>query len=273
MTAYDENAAKAQAAGQAWWAPRQLPKGRTLEAVIGPLRIWLQHGETAWIVAWQRDDDMHSMRLAIGESEAAPPDDNRQRHVLDTEAGLVRLQPTLMERPVVVRTLEPVFLSSGESTTLYIRTPLSLSVCVGDAARVLCEIPTLELSDTWFGPNTREGTVCFAARTHARTALAELPRRPHRAISPVQIRNRAPSALSLERLSLPVPALGLYGDERHGLWTESLTLERDDDDDVAALRVRDGAPGEAPGASAVAAARAPVSRGAAVRAFSRIFRE
>ena len=187
MTTHDASKAGAQAAEPAWWAPRALPKGRTLEAVIGPLRIWLHHGEAAWIVAWQRDDDMHSMRLAIGESQAEPPEDNRQRHVLDTEAGLVRLLPALMERPVVVRTLEPVFLSSGESTTLYISTPLSLSVCVGDAARPLCEIPTLRLSDTWFGPNTREGTVCFAARTHARTALAELPRRPHRAISPADL--------------------------------------------------------------------------------------
>lgn len=258
---------------QAWWAPRSLAKGRTLEAVIGPLRLWLQHGDDAWIAAWQRDDDMHSMRLAIGESDAAPPEENRQRHVLHADTDTVRLQPGLLERPVVVRTLEPVFLPSGESTTLYISTPLSLGLCVGDHALPLCEVPTLRLSDSWFGPNTREGHVCYAARTHARTALAELPRRPHRAISPVQIHNRAPSALSLEKLSLPVPALGLYGDAHYGLWTESLTLERDDDDDVAALRVGSGAPAEAPEAQAVAQARAPINRGVAVRAFSRFFRE
>jgi hypothetical protein len=258
---------------QAWWASRTLSKGRTLEAVIGPLRVWMQHSHDAWIVAWQRDDDVHSMRLALSESDAPPPEDNRQRHVLDPETDIVRLQPGLLDRPIVVRTLEPVFLPSGESTTLYISTPLSLSLCVGDNAEPLCEIQTLRLSDSWFGPNTREGKVCYAARTSARTVLAELPRRPNRAISPVHIRNRAPTPLSLEKLSLPVPALGLYADEQHGLWTQSLTLERDDDNDVAALRVGGGAPAEAPNAEAVAEARTPSTRGAAIRAFSRIFRE
>lgn len=33
---------------QAWWTPRTLANGRTLEAVISPLR---PHGESAWIVA------------------------------------------------------------------------------------------------------------------------------------------------------------------------------------------------------------------------------
>ena len=60
---------------------------------------------------------------------------------------------------------------------------------------------------------------------------------------------------------------------RDRLWTEGLTLERDDDDDVAALRIGSGAPAEAPEAQAVAQARAPINRGVAVRAFSRFFRD
>lgn len=255
-----------------WWQPQSLAQGRTLHAMIGPLQLWLHHGAADWTLAWLRDDeDAHSLRTRLAYGNAELPTDNRQRHVLAVDTDTVTLQPALLDRQVVVRTLEPVALASGQSTTLYISTPICVRICIGEAAQLIAEVPALRLSDSWFGANTREGAVCYAARTHARNTLAEVPRRPHRAISPVVIRNRAPSALQLEKLSLPVPALALYGSDSGELWTESLNLEREADDDTAVLRVGSGTPTEAPGGTLLREARTPEVRRTVARSFSRLF--
>src|SRR5439155_1571474 len=82
----------------------------------------------------------------------------------------------------------------------------------------------LRLSDTWYGPNTREGELCYSSKTFCRTHLADLPLRPHRVLTPVSIQNNAKDPLLLEQLSLPLPYLSTYVDENGSLWTEEITV-------------------------------------------------
>ena len=92
-------------------------------------------------------------------------------------------------------------------------------------------------SDTWFGPSTLEGELCYESKTAVRFNLDNVPRRPHRAISVVRIRNRTDTQLSLERLKIPLPNLSLFGTEDGQLWTESITLERDEDGENATVKL------------------------------------
>src|SRR5690625_5517561 len=85
------------------------------------------------------------------------------------------------------------------------------------------EIPTKILSDTWFGPNTQMGTLCYASKTYTRSSRQEVTPRPHRAVTPVTVRNQSEELLSIDKLSIPVPHLALYGrDDRSEEHTSEL---------------------------------------------------
>jgi hypothetical protein len=174
---------------------------------------------------------------------------------------------------VVIRPRDPLFLLSGQETVMYLSTPLSLRVQVGEPAALLREVAMLRLSDTWFGPSTREGEICYAGRTHARHDLAEVPRRAHRAITPLKIVNHAASVLPLDRISLPVPLLSVYGAADGRLWTEGVSLQRASDSDMATLKIDRSPPAYAGEVVRLAGPRQPAARGGVVRAFSLLFKE
>ena len=118
----------------------------------------------------------------------------------------------------------------------------------GNPAHTLLEIPVLRQSDTWHGPNTLEGELCYASRTFCRTDLENLPTRSHRVITPVIIQNQAKSALLIEQISLPLPYFSIYVDETGGLWTEELTIKHEANDKHS-IKQNKGAPFIAQGAT------------------------
>lgn len=161
--------------------------------------------------------------------------------------GSVTVFPALADRPVVVRPETPLHLLSSEAARLYVSTPLWVGIDVGEDARKLHEIPSYRPSDTWFGPSTREGELCYATRTNGRLNLEMLPRRLHRAITPLHVRNRSSEAMLLERLQLPVQYLSLYQGENSYLWTQAVTVQQLEAPDHATVRLGKGAPKEASG--------------------------
>jgi len=142
---------------------------------------------------------------------------------------------------------------------------------VHDPPVLLREIPIQLLSDTWFGPSTREGELAYASQTSARLLLENLPRRSNRAVTPVSFRNRAESALFLERLSLPVPYLPLYAVENEFLWTPCVTLDRESNTELVKLQIEEKPPVQAKHPRRVCEPREVVEKGMLVRAFSALF--
>lgn len=258
-----------------WWAPRDVPTDHTLICRLGPLTLEIHHAPGEWRIRQTHDDD----------EAAAPPEaelavrpggldeEDSDRYMVAGPDGRLTLAPCLLDRPVVIRPRQPVFLPQGESTTLYMSTPVMVSIRVGEDQRLLRELASLPLSDTWFGSTTRDGELCYSGRTRARHRRADLPRRAHRAVTPVQIRNEADAPLPLDRLSLPVQVLSVFGSADGSLWTESLSLIRDRASDLASLEVEEGAPAFAGAAELLAGPREPRASGGLVRAFSVLFGE
>ncbi len=201
-----------------------------------------------------------------GEGEEAIGD----RFVFREAPGTVKLEPTLADRPVVSRPVAPLHVPSGESVTVFVSSPLwvRISVGSGEAVRELLELPLTVLSDTWFGPSSMVGQLCYAARTRARMHLDEVAPRPHRAVTPVEIRNESARKLLLERLSLPVPHLGLYREANGAFWTESLAIVRRDERVPEAVEIGEGPPGEASEARFLRPPREPSRRGNLLASFS-----
>ncbi|MFU8831544.1 MAG: hypothetical protein ACNA7J_05235 [Wenzhouxiangella sp.] len=254
-----------------WWTPRDVPVGHSLHGSMGALELSLGHDTDEWLldcapVAEEEIRPGANLKVAKGLPEAVA-----ERFVHAGQSDRVHLSPMLADRPVVIRPRQPIFLLSQQTVTLYLSTPIWLKIQVGEPAVLLKEFPAQPLSDTWFGPSTREGELCYAGRTHARHNPSELPRRPHRAITPLTILNKASTPLPLEKFSLPVPMLALYGDVDGMLWTQAVTLTREGQTDLASVQIDSRPPDAAKGLTRLAPPRQEPGRSGLVRAFSLLF--
>ncbi|NBB99908.1 MAG: DUF432 domain-containing protein [Bacteroidetes bacterium] len=261
-----------------WWGSYTLQQNEGARWQIGPMALWVLRAPQEWRVFHKQGDDP----LASGlETEVPLPEDARATLLDGGDPSLqslrfstrettaqLQLQPALPDRPVVVRPETPIFIPPGENVTLYASVPVWIRIETGTPPRLLHEVPSFRLSDTWFGPDTREGNLCYAIRTSGRFQLTELPKRLHRAIAPVIIHNRAEDNLALERLEIPVQHLALYEDATDALWTQAVQFTRGANDPGAQVRLTKGAPRQAPRANELQKPREETKKSLAVSTFS-----
>lgn len=259
---------------RAWWDEVDLNIGQTGCWRIGPLTLWVRRLEYEWQIAHERGEDpaedLGGWSFSVDETplaEALVP----QRFVFQRTSGKVQPRPALADRPMVVRPATPFYVLGGQQANVYVSSPMWLSIHVGVAPVKLQEVAVQRPSDTWFGPSTREGELCYASRTHARLRLQDLPARPYRATTPVLVRNESAEPMLLERLSLPVANLALYSTPDGFLWTQAVTMTREKDGDMAALELGTVPPSEAQRAKQVAEPRQRPERRVVVRALSALF--
>jgi hypothetical protein len=242
------------------------------------LTLWIQRLEGEWRIAHETGSDP----LDVSLEEDLPADvgdlllkEGVARFVTAGKSEEVVISAALADRSVVTSSEQPLSVPSGEEVTVYVSSPLWVRIETGKPAKLLCEIPVFRPSDTWFGPDTTEGELCYASRTFHRVRLEDIPVRPHRATTAVKIKNRAKSMLALERMQVPVTHLALYraGDGR--LWTQDVLFERAGEDDFVALRLGGRGKPAAAGSGEVkqiAGPRVQASGNIVVRAFTSLFK-
>jgi hypothetical protein len=180
--------------------------------------------------------------------------------------------PMLPDRAMIVRLNSELNVLPGEEVSLFILTPLFMKIEQAKPEKSLCEIPIYRPSDTWFGPMDSTGTIAYANPSRAYLDFKEVPLRPHTAITAITIRNNGQTQLHLDRINVPSTRLSLFHSATSGFWTDRLTLERRDDDEMAILRLDKRPPQEAGTTEFVTGPRAPDDAAIpAIRAFSRIF--
>ncbi|MDE1464048.1 hypothetical protein [Spartinivicinus poritis] len=162
-------------------------------------------------------------------------DDNFKRFVFSRTHKDLTITPILPDRNLVAKPIVNITLMPEEQITLYVSVALWLRVSVKkptiesvknnkDDYITLCELPIRELSNTWFGPSTLEGELCYASKTHALVNQESLTLKPYRAIVPVSIINNQPDILKIEKINIPVPALGLYRNNNGLFLASGVTL-------------------------------------------------
>jgi len=235
--------------GPAWWGRYNLDTKQTALWEIGPLKLAIQRQANEWQIAYEPgmgmgiDPDNAGWQF----QPAVPVIDmfdyaNVARHATRETAEAVWLRPLLADRSLISRPLTPLYVPAGETAIIFVRSPLWLRIEAGDPPNTLQELPMLRLSDTWFGPSTMEGELCYASRTSARLNLDNLPLGPHHAVTRMTIENRADSQLLVERLNLPVPYLALFEASDGLLWTQEVTMTRSRDTAMADFRIEPNPP-------------------------------
>lgn len=266
-----------------WWGSVTLDEYAGGKWLIGPSTIWVYRSSHDWRVIHRPSTNADTAEPMIRRSEVdVPIDEEAMRTVLESDdAALVThrysvhrtgesiaLRPALADRPVVSRPEHPLSIMPDEAVTLYLSTPLWVQVKLLESDRLLTECPSHRMSDTWFGPSTREGELCYATRTAGRLHLDRVPLRLHRALTPLRVQNRSPEPLALERVQLPVPHLSLYLTPDHAIWTERVTMTHRETGEGASVQIQEGPPKDVDGADRIQAPRETSKRGLITSTFS-----
>lgn len=255
-----------------WWGESEFELETSDRWEIGTLDLWVHRSQAEWRLAYGWTDEADREEWEREQGVDFPEEGmNSERFAVRLTGGVVHLKALTADRSVVARPRTPLRVPPGQQARIFVSSPLWVQILVGPGQIFLRELPTRRMSNTWFGPSTREGEVAYALKTGARTRVEELPSRPYRFVTPIVIDNQAEDTLVVERLNLPVPHLSLFG-LNGTLWSEEVRMLRSEAGDLAELDVRRGPPPEAANAVRLGEPRQQSERGHLFRAFSSILR-
>jgi hypothetical protein len=224
------------------WEKVTVEPGAVYRRQVGALTLWVRQEGDEWQVAWEYGDD-DSVEFVEDTDEALPEGVEWHRWVVKGTATAFRLEPAMPDRPVVVRPESELRIGVGAEALFFVLLPIWVRVVVvaGKVEHLLVELPTMVLSNTWFG-QPHDGELCYSLRTSARRSLAGVPPRPNRAASPVYVENAAPTELTFTRLSIHVGYLNVYGGDNF-MWTNALHVRFRGVEQVSQIRYETKPPG------------------------------
>lgn len=248
------------------WGDVDLEEDGERRTEIGPLRLRIRHSKGEIWLAHTRD---HAD--GPGDRGAVPGADEPEwvRWAVPDGTHRVRLWPVFPDRPLVARPEKSFHLVRGAQVRVYVRVPLSVRVELPDPPEVtLQEIPTVTLSDTWFGDFT-EGELTYYLPTTARREIRPEHFAPHLAACPLQLSNSSTDNLEVEKIALRVAHLSIFGRDGE-LWADETSVRYRGAEEGSEIRISGRPPREASGAALVTPPRVPRERGFRARTFARL---
>lgn len=227
---------------------------------LGPLEVRFQRRAGELRMRWHREgeeleDPVRWSRWAPGEAWQ----------------GEIDLVPTLPDRLVVVKPDEEFRLMPEARARIYLRVPLHVEVVAASTTEAaLATVPTLVMSDTWWGaPGEEEGELGYWLPTRARRQMLDEEFEEHLCICPIQLENRAGEPLHVEKIALRVDYLTIF---RQGtrLWADETRVRYLGDEEGSRIDVAGVAPREAADANLLTPARERMARGLTARTFARL---
>ena len=252
-----------------WWGEFELAEDERRWWTLGPLLLVAERKQREWRFGYEESPNGDA---ATAETNRALDElENAGRFVFANPGAGIRLTPALADRPVVTRPRSPLYIPPGEEAMLFVSSPAWVRIEAMEPNVELADIPVTRPSDTWFGPSTREGELCYATRTNGRLRLEDLPVQPYRVITPLEIANKSKSELKLERVSLPVPYLTIFSTAAHDLWTQEVKMRCEDEAQLVTMGIKERTPSQISGADLVAPPRKQQEGQVIKRALSSLF--
>jgi hypothetical protein len=241
------------------WEPFKIERGKEYHWQIGPLKIWLEKIEDELLIASEQSpDDLESEQIVIAKLSEKPETPEWTRFVC-AGPDTIQLLPALQDRAIVVGSEMKVKILKENSALFFVTIPVWVRIYVGDKkATVLTEIPTVSLSNTWFG-DPMTGELCYSLTTKARRSIGESDIHPHRAICPVKITNRSTNPLDFQKFSIHVEHLKVYAGQKT-LWTNEVKITFFCEDQPSKIDFSDKKPDLAKGCVLLSKERTPIDR-------------
>lgn len=255
---------KAARFSQTIWTEYEPPLEKPLFWQIGSLRVWCIREGQELRLAWSRSV---SETASMQNPEQAPEDLTWQRWAFRQKNPKIRLAPAFPDRPVVVKPESPLRIAEDATTRIYVRIPIWLQVIlVSKPPAVLLDIPVVTMSKTWFG-TFMDGELCYWLSSGARRQVKPDSDRPFLTVCPIQLIDKSPEDLNVEKICLRVGGLSLFHDGQQ-LWSDDTRIIYKGLSEVSQVDVGGVAPDESRSAKLMAAPREPLKKSIPAKTFA-----
>lgn len=248
-----------------FWGEHLLTEGEERRLHVGRTDLWCALRSKELQLFWK---DRAAADGNPDEADPAAPEDAAwSRWAVEASRVALHFSPIYPDRSLVARPSSPFFIPAGGSARIYVRTPLFIRAEASASTKTLrlTEIPSMVLSNTWFG-SFESGELCYWLTTTARRTLLEEHFQPHLAVCPIQIENASSSELHVSELCLRVAHLSIFEESRH-FWSDEVRVSYRGGEQVGSIEFGGAAPPEAPAGRLVCPPRAPLRRTLAARTF------
>lgn len=246
------------------WVDIKLKNAEEQNIQVGPLRIFIRKVHNEVWIAYE-----YSSAEKTGASGTEGKDTEPKKWIrwaLKEDITGFSLFPCFPDRPIVVKPEYPFKISKGASARIYSRVPVFVRITPKDYPDfVITEIPTVVLSNTWFGSFT-EGELCYWLSTTARREINPEIFESHMAVCTMQIKNNSDEELKFENICLRVDRLSLYLMDEF-LWADQTDITYQGGDKHTDIEMKGRLPKEAKGGKLITKPRTPIQKSFAIRTF------
>jgi len=208
---------------------------------FGPLSLYLSKSETELTIKWYTSNDwLDSSFNYDWPFEGVLPESLLTTHrvAFSKEIPSIQVIPCLGEKAFVAKPFHRLDLLPGQKMKVFMSTPMSLEILDAEKGESLAEIPVFNRPLTWFGENTIRGEVCFFTNIHAALREEDMPFRPHRAMTHLNITNRSSERFPIKRLKIPVNYLSLFQRANGRFITSSIDIDLEEGGHLKNVQVR-----------------------------------
>ena len=244
------------------WKSQKIVSDQCMQGQIGPLRLWLRQADDELRIAVERIEDTES----VPETKVFEPIKGSElegldwgRWVVGKSADTIKLVPLTPDRPLVVRPEVPMKIPTNHEALFFVSFPIWVRIVTDKPRQLnLCEVPSVVLSNIWFG-DPMSGELCYSLRSRARRKINNSEPSPHRAICPVRIRNSSTKQLDVERFCVHVEHLKIY-DGSEKLWTNEISITFKGESEVSQVQYAQSPPTFEPVQHVISEARIPLKK-------------
>ncbi|MDZ7691864.1 MAG: hypothetical protein U5K69_12175 [Balneolaceae bacterium] len=234
--------------------------------VLGTLHVWIQNkNEEVWIAHQYGEQALEQIS-----KESAPPESlSWSRWAYDPDVDKLNVSPVFPDLPIVISSEYPLTIPPGARIQIFTRIPIWLRIGSAKSSYMLKEIPSVQLSKTWFGTPV-EGELCYWSPTKARRSLEGVEPRDYYVNCPIWITNKGAMDLNFERFCLRVERLGIYRYQQE-LWAGETKIVHHGEDSDSDIIMTGKLPPNLGKAELLSKARNPIHTSLATRTFKRLF--
>ena len=245
------------------WGRYRIPSDDPLQIQVGPLTIFVKkEGDEIWVT--HRDAESHG-----AEPNVSDPELKWERWGASESPDEIEVLPTFPDRPLVLYPENPFRLLPGAKARIFVRTPLWVRLQVpGRQGGELAEIPTLTLSDTWWG-KPEDGELAYWLHIMARREAPSEIFLPDRIICPLALVNGAKEDLPVEKILLRASHLSIFKGQE-SLWSDEIRISYRGEEEGSELEMTGRPPMETPGAPRLVPPRTHLAKGFSARTFARL---
>lgn len=219
----------------------EMPSHQVFYLRFGPLSLYLAKSETELTIKWSTSNDWMDTSFSYDwPFTGILPETLLTTHrvAFSREIQSIQLTPCLGERAFVAQPFDRLDLMPGQKMKVFMSTPMSLEILDAVEGESLAEIPVFRRPLTWFGESTIKGELCFFTNIHAALREEDMPFRPHRAMTHVNITNRSSERFPIQRLKIPVHYLSLFQRANGRFITSSIDIDLESGGKIRSVQIR-----------------------------------